>query len=89
MKTFPAFVDNMRVPHNNADKGFNGLIDELRIYNYALTHPEVLYLADEDSVLQPVLGVNMDGDLNDDNTWNIADLAELSASYQKNDVWWP
>jgi hypothetical protein len=88
MLPFPD-ADNMRMPHNAAENGFNGLIDELRIYDYALTHEQVLYLAVVGSVSQPVVGVNMAGDANGDETWNIIDLAELSATYQKDDVWWP
>ncbi|MCK5175423.1 MAG: LamG domain-containing protein, partial [Planctomycetes bacterium] len=86
---FPSQVGNMRMPHNNADNGYNGLTDEVRLYDYALSHEDILYLADVGSVSQPVLGVSMAGDLNGDETWNIIDLAELSASYHKDDVWWP
>ncbi|MCK5175778.1 MAG: LamG domain-containing protein, partial [Planctomycetes bacterium] len=88
MLPFPASPNRMRIPHNGDNNGYNGLIDEVRLYNYALTQPEVLFLADVASVDQPV-DIGMAGDVNGDDAFDLADLAEVSENYQAAPVLFP
>jgi len=66
--------------------GYDGLIDDLRIYDYALTQPEVAYVATngtgifDQRLLTPA-------DLNDDNKIDFGDFALLAEHWLENQIW--
>ncbi|MCK4958895.1 MAG: LamG domain-containing protein, partial [Planctomycetes bacterium] len=66
-------ITEIRVPHNNR---FDGFIDELRVYDRALSQQEILFLANETEVTQPVVGTGPD--TNDDGNFDYEDLADLA-----------
>ncbi len=85
---FPGTITNLRMP-NTGSNTFGGLIDEFKMFDYALTQENVVYLADEASVSSPRNIFGGGADLNNDGVFNIADLAELGADYQRNNVLFP
>jgi hypothetical protein len=66
--------------------GYDGLIDDFRIYNYALTGPEIAYVATngtgvfEQTLMTPA-------DLNGDNKIDFADFALLAEHWLENQIW--
>ena len=66
--------------------GYDGLIDDLRIYDYALTQPEIAYVATngtgvfDQRLLTPA-------DLNDDNIIDFGDFALLAEHWLENQIW--
>jgi hypothetical protein len=66
--------------------GYDGLIDDFRIYDYALTQPEIAYVATngtgifDQTLLTPA-------DLNGDNQINFADFAVLAEHWLENQIW--
>ena len=72
----------------NGTGGFwEGRMDEFRIYNYALSHPEIVYLARGagDRIFQPNL---LPSDINNDCNINFLDFAIL-APYWSQEILWP
>ena len=66
--------------------GYDGLIDDFRIYNYPLSQPEVAYVATNGTGLfdQPLL---IPADLNSDNRIDFSDFARLAEYWLENRVW--
>ena len=66
--------------------GYDGLIDDFRIYDYALTQPEIAYAATngtgifDQTLMTPA-------DLNGDNQINFADFALLADHWLENQIW--
>ncbi len=66
--------------------GYDGLIDDFRIYDYALTQPEIAYIATngtgifDQRLLTPA-------DLNDDNKIDFADFTLLAEHWLENQIW--
>jgi len=66
--------------------GYDGLIDDFRIYDYALTQPEIAHAATngtgifDQTLMTPA-------DLNDDNQINFADFALLAEHWLENQIW--
>ncbi|MCK5175963.1 MAG: hypothetical protein KAR47_21390 [Planctomycetes bacterium] len=85
-------INRIRVPdwrNNSTDVigGYDGLIDEFRLYSRVLTHEEIVALANQASVEQHVIGNAPDVD--DDGNINMVDMAELGANYHRTNVLWP
>ena len=66
--------------------GYDGLIDDFRVYDYALSQPEIAYAATDGTGLfdQPPMSP---ADLNDDNQINFTDFALLSEHWLENQIW--
>jgi hypothetical protein len=66
--------------------GYDGLIDDLQIYDYALTQPEIAYVATngtgifDQRLFTPT-------DLNDDNKIDFGDFALLAEHWLENQIW--
>jgi hypothetical protein len=66
--------------------GYDGLIDDFRIYNYALTQPEIAYMATngtgtfDQKLMTPA-------DLNGDNKIDFADFALFAELWLENQMW--
>jgi hypothetical protein len=66
--------------------GYDGLIDDFRIYDYALTQPEIAYVATngtgifDQTLMTPA-------DLNGDNKIDFADFALLAEHWLENQIW--
>ena len=66
--------------------GYDGLIDDFRIYDYALTQPEIVHVATngtgifDQTLMTPA-------DLNDDNKIDFADFALLAENWLENQIW--
>jgi hypothetical protein len=66
--------------------GYDGLIDDFRIYDYALTQPEIAYVATngtgifDQTLLTPA-------DLNSDNKIDFADFTLLAEHWLENQIW--
>jgi hypothetical protein len=66
--------------------GYDGLIDDFRIYDYALTQPEIVHVATngtgifDQKLMTPA-------DLNADNKINFADFALLADHWLENQIW--
>jgi len=66
--------------------GYDGLIDDFRIYDYALTPPEIAYVATngtgifDQKLMTPA-------DLNGDNKIDFADFAVLADHWLENQIW--
>ena len=66
--------------------GYDGLIDDFRIYDYALTQPEIVHVATngtgifDQRLLTPA-------DLNSDNKIDFADFALLAEHWLENQIW--
>jgi len=69
---------------------YDGLIDDFRIYDYALSHEEVLYLAVEGGAATSPLtqGLLTPSDATGDDVVNFTDLAKIG-EYWLQDVVWP
>ena len=67
--------------------GFDGILDEVYVFDYqTLSHEEVLDLALEASVNQPVLG---DADIVDDESVDLKDFAVMAADWLADQILWP
>lgn len=66
--------------------GYDGLIDDFRIYNYALSESEVAYVATNGTGIfeQPLL---IPADLNDDDRIDFSDFAILADHWLENQFW--
>jgi len=66
--------------------GYDGLIDEFRIYDYALSQPEIAHTATHDTGIfdHPLMSP---ADLNDDNVINFTDFALLAENWLENQLW--
>ena len=66
--------------------GYDGLIDDFRIYNYALSQSEVAYVATHGTGIfeQPLL---IPADLNDDDRIDFSDFAILADHWLENQLW--
>ncbi|MFC1605099.1 hypothetical protein ACFL5F_08745, partial [Planctomycetota bacterium] len=66
--------------------GYDGLIDDFRIYDYALTQPEIAYIATDGTGIfdQTLL---TPADLNGDNKIDFADFALLADHWLENQIW--
>jgi len=66
--------------------GYDGLIDDFRIYDYALTQPEIVHVATngtgifDQTLMTPA-------DLNGDNQIDFADFALLADQWLENQIW--
>jgi len=67
----------------NPNQALEGLIDEVRIYDYALTPGEVLYLAGAGGYTLDPLAT----DLNLDGKVNLDDFLELSRQWLDSHLW--
>ena len=69
---------------------FVGKISDFRLYNYALSHEEVVHLAKgpAGSVVQP-LGVPFDADVTGDGHVGLANLVQMSLLWLEQDLVWP
>ncbi|UCG56938.1 MAG: hypothetical protein JSU70_19000 [Phycisphaerales bacterium] len=70
-----AITDNTDATGQTLQKHFVGLMDELRIYDYALSQEQVLYLA------------GLQADLNDDKAVDFVDFAELADAWLDELLW--
>ncbi len=66
--------------------GYDGLIDDFRIYDYALSQPEIAHAATNGTGIFD-LPLMLPADLNDDNRINFADFALLADNWLKNGLW--
>ncbi len=66
--------------------GYDGLIDDFRIYNYALSQPEVAYIATNGTGIfdQPLISP---ADIDADNQINFHDFAILAGSWLDEQLW--
>jgi len=66
--------------------GYDGLVDDFRIYNYALSPPEVAHVATHGTGLfeQPLM---IPADLNDDDQIDFSDFALLADQWLENRMW--
>ncbi len=66
--------------------GYDGLIDDLRIYDYALTQPEIAYVATNGT---GIFNQNLltPADLNSDNKIDLRDFALLAEHWLENQIW--
>jgi hypothetical protein len=64
-------------------------VDDLYIYNYALSQSEILYLAEGSGgeLVQPLQPVLTNADLTDDGIINLADFAMLMQGWLKEQLW--
>jgi regulation of enolase protein 1 (concanavalin A-like superfamily) len=77
-----------------ADAYFYGMLDEFRIYNRALSHNEVAYLADKGAFIQPVLPLLRPSDpdininlYNADEAIDLKDYAKLASMWLEELLW--
>ena len=63
--------------------GYNGLMDDLRIYDYALSQPEIAYIATNGTGIFN-LNLMTPADLNPDNIIDYKDLIILADSWLEN-----
>jgi len=68
---------------------FLGKIDKVHIYNYALSHDEVVYLFDSElsHIDQPLTPVLSDWDLTDENIVNLKDFSVLAELWMQQELW--
>jgi len=66
--------------------GYDGLIDDLRIYDYALTQPEIAYVATNGTGIFDQM-LMTPADLNSDNKIDFADFALLAEHWLENQIW--
>jgi Concanavalin A-like lectin/glucanases superfamily len=66
--------------------GYDGLIDDFRIYNYALSQPEIAYIATNGTGIFD-LPLLIPADLNKDNQVDFSDFAYLAESWLDNQLW--
>jgi hypothetical protein len=73
----------------NGSESFNGNIDDVRIYNYALSQAEVAYLAVEgaSTCVVPMPPESEVFDLYDDNKINLKDFAQIAECWLKEELW--
>lgn len=66
--------------------GYDGLIDDFRIYNYALSQPEVAHVATNGTGIfeQPLM---IPADLNNDDRIDFSDFALLADDWLDNQLW--
>ena len=64
---------------------YQGKMDEFRIYNYALSQDEILTLAHQSEVYQPLLYPEVD--LAEDGKINILDFAVLASRWLERELW--
>ncbi len=76
-----AFSENGVTEGGNA---FRGRIDDFRVYDVALTHSEIVKLADLSQVYQQVLS---ESDIKSDNIINMADFERLSQQWLLETMW--
>ena len=64
-------------------------VDDLHIYNYALSQSEILYLAEGSGgeLVQPLQPVLTNADLTDDGIINLADFAMIMQGWLKEQLW--
>jgi concanavalin A-like lectin/glucanase superfamily protein/hapalindole biogenesis HpiC1 cyclase-like protein/Big-like domain-containing protein len=64
-------------------------VDDLYIYNYALSQSEILYLAEGSGgeLVQPLQPVLTNADLTDDGIINLADFAMIMQGWMKEQLW--
>ncbi|MCK4958047.1 MAG: LamG domain-containing protein [Planctomycetes bacterium] len=93
---FPATIVHLRIPdtaNKSHENSYYGRIDEFQVYNYALSHENVVYLSNNTDVVSPREATEDDtpgkGELTGDSKWDLADLAALSENYQKAPVLFP
>ena len=80
-------TSNVYIGENEAQMGreWNGQIDEVRIYNRALSHGEIVSLAGESQVLQPLPRPKVD--LYEDGKVNFRDYSILANSWLEETLW--
>ncbi len=66
--------------------GYDGLIDDFRIYDYALSQPEIAHAATNGTGVFD-LPLMLPADLNNDNRINFADFAILADNWLENGLW--
>jgi len=66
--------------------GYDGLIDDFRIYDYALSQPEIVYAATNGTGVFDLLLLSP-ADLNSDNRIDFKDFAILAANWLENKPW--
>ena len=66
--------------------GYDGLIDDFRIYNYALSQPEIVHVATNGTGIFDQL-LMTPADLNDDNKIDFADFALFADHWLENQIW--
>jgi Concanavalin A-like lectin/glucanases superfamily len=66
--------------------GYDGLIDDFRIYDYALSQPEIAYIATNGTGIFD-LPLLIPADLNNDNQVDFSDFAYLAKNWLENDLW--
>ena len=66
--------------------GYDGLIDDFRIYNYALSQSEIAHVATNGTGIfeQPLM---IPADLNNDNQIDFSDFALLADHWLENQLW--
>ena len=67
--------------------GYEGMIDDFRIYNYALTPEQVVSLAGKASITQPIL--NWRSDAGGDGKVNFVDFAAMASKWLNGEQLWP
>jgi hypothetical protein len=73
--------ESMRIGDTGYSEWMNGLIDEVRIYNRALSAAEIAWLAGYTSL------VSIPADLQQDNVINFKDFAKLADSWLEQILW--
>jgi hypothetical protein len=73
--------ESMRIGDTGYSEWMNGLIDEVRIYNRALSAAEIAWLAGYTSL------VSIPADLQRDNVINFKDFAKLADSWLEEILW--
>jgi len=66
--------------------GYDGLIDDFRIYDYALSQPEIVYAATNGSGIFD-LPLMLPADLNDDNRIDLIDFALFADNWLEDHIW--
>jgi hypothetical protein len=66
--------------------GYDGLIDDFRIYDYALTQPEIVHVATNGTGTFDQM-LMTPADLNDDNKIDFADFALFADHWLENQIW--
>ncbi len=72
-----------------ADYELQVKVDDLYIYNYALSQSEILHLAEGSGsmLVQPLQSVLTNTDLTDDGIINLADFAMITQGWLKEQLW--
>jgi hypothetical protein len=65
---------------------YHGKIDTVHIFDRALSHGEIVTLADKASVVQPI---TTDADINEDGTVDFVDVARISIIWADEPILWP